>query len=431
MKIAVIGTGYVGLIQSVGLSKLGFDCFGIDIDENKIKMLNAGKSPIWEDKLEEILKKHNGKNLKFTTNFGVIEECDAVFICVGTPQSSDGTADLKYIFAAAEGVKPYLKKNAVVVIKSTVPVGTNRKVSKILEGCNCDVVSNPEFLKEGSAIDDFFNTDRVVLGFEDNTKHEARDSMMNIYSYFYEKKTKFVITDWESAELIKYASNSFLAVKISFVNEIARLCDTVGADIKDVTKGMGYDRRIGEHFLNAGLGYGGSCFPKDVNALVKQFEENKLEAKIIASADEVNLGLIDNFFDRILKKLKNPEGKNIALFGVAFKPNTDDLRESRAVELINKLLKKKANVSCFDYVDGALKNAEELLGNKIKICKTVKETAKEADVIIIATEYSQFNDEDWGAIAERVNTKLIFDGRNILDKNKVVKYGFEYFGIGR
>ncbi|MCK5177253.1 MAG: UDP-glucose/GDP-mannose dehydrogenase family protein [Candidatus Aenigmarchaeota archaeon] len=431
MKIAVIGTGYVGLIQSVGLAKIGFDVFGIDIDENKIKMLNSGKIPIWEEEVEELLKKYNGKNLKFTTDFNAIKECDAVFICVGTPQSDDGTADLKYLFSAIESVKPYLEKNAIVVIKSTVPVGTNRKVKELLKDIKCDVVSNPEFLKEGSAIKDFFNTDRIVLGFEDKAKHEARDTIMNIYEYFYNKKTKFIITNWESAELIKYASNSFLAVKISFMNELSHLCNCIGADITEVAKGMGCDKRIGEHFLNAGLGYGGSCFPKDVNALMKQFCQNDMEAKIITAADNVNSELPDVFFNRISKRLKNLEGKNIACLGVAFKPNTDDLRDSRAVELKHKFLNKKANIKCFDYVGGAMDNAGKIFGDKIKICKTVNEAVKGADAIIIATEYDEFNDEDWEYIAELVNEKLIFDGRNILDEKKVKKHGFEYYGVGR
>jgi len=431
MKIAVIGTGYVGLIQSIGLAKLGFDVYGIDIDENKIKMLNSGKSPIWEENLEELLNKHNGKNLKFTADYGVISQCDAVFVCVGTPQSEDGTADMKYIFAAAESLKPYLKENAVVVIKSTVPVGTNRKVSRLLDGSGCHVVSNPEFLKEGSAVDDFFNTDRVVLGFEDRSKHEARDTMMEIYKYFYNNKTKFVITNWESAELIKYSSNSFLAVKISFMNELAKICDKTGADIGDVAKGMGSDRRIGKDFLKAGLGYGGSCFPKDVNALIKQFEQNELNAKIVSAADEVNAGLIGDFLARISKRVSKLEGKNIAVLGAAFKPGTDDLRESRAVELMNRFLLEKANVKCFDYIDGALKNADALFDGRVEVCRSIEDAVKDADAIIIATEYSRFNDEDWEAIAGLVREKLIFDGRNVLDKNIIAKHRFEYHGIGR
>ncbi|MBW9222945.1 UDP-glucose/GDP-mannose dehydrogenase family protein, partial [Methanothermococcus sp. SCGC AD-155-K20] len=282
MKISVIGTGYVGLIQSVGLSEFGYDVVGIDIDESKVKQLNKGECPLYEEGVEELLKKHVGKNLKFTTSYDEIKDSDVIFLCVGTPQDEEGNADLRFIYSATESIREKLDGNyKVIVIKSTVPIGTNRKIKEILRNYNVDVVSNPEFLREGLALKDFLNPERIALGFEDLNNHRPIEIMKEVYTYFLDKNVPFIITDWESAELIKYAANSFLATKISFINELSKLADVVGGDIKTIGRAMGFDERIGNKFLNSGIGYGGSCFPKDVKALIKQFENNNIEPKLI------------------------------------------------------------------------------------------------------------------------------------------------------
>ncbi|ENN95639.1 nucleotide sugar dehydrogenase [Methanocaldococcus villosus KIN24-T80] len=440
MKISVVGTGYVGLIQAVGLAELGFEVVGIDIDEMKIKQLNKGKSPLYEEDLEELLKKHINKNLTFTTSYEPIKDSDVVFLCVGTPQDAEGNADLRFLFSAVEKMKDYLdEKYRVIVIKSTVPVGTNRKVKEILKGYNVDVVSNPEFLREGIAVYDFFNPERIVLGFEDLSNKKPIEIMETIYGYFKEKNIPFIITNWETSELIKYASNAFLATKISFINELAKLSDKVGADIKTISYAMGLDKRIGDKFLNAGIGYGGSCFPKDVKALIKQFENNNIEPILIKATDKVNEEQIKWFFEKIKGYYGNLNGKTFAVLGLAFKPNTDDLRESRAIKLIDMLLDSGAIVKGFDYVEKARENtinmyklnkSKIVYGYNLYVLDDIYEAVKDVDGIIIATEYD-YNKEDWKKIGKLVKEKVIFDGRNVLDVKKVKKLGFKYYGVGR
>ncbi|MDK2789605.1 MAG: UDPglucose 6-dehydrogenase [Methanothermococcus sp.] len=440
MKISVIGTGYVGLIQSVGLAEFGFDVVGIDIDESKVKQLNDGKCPLYEEGLEELLKKHVGNNLNFTTSYEPIKDSDVIFVCVGTPQDNEGNADLRFLFSAVEKMKDYLNKMyKVVVIKSTVPVGTNRKVKELLKYYNVDVVSNPEFLREGIAVHDFFGPERIVLGFEDLNNNKPIEIMKNMYKYFMDKNIPFIITDWESAEMIKYASNAFLATKISFINELSKLSDEVGADIKTISKAMGLDKRIGDKFLNAGIGYAGSCFPKDVKALIKQFENHNLSPKLIKATDEVNEEQINWFFNKIKNHYKDDlDQKTFAVLGLAFKPNTDDLRESRAIKLIDLLLENGAIVKGFDYVEKARENAinsykldksKAHYGYNLYVFESVYETVKDVDGIIIATEYD-FNKEDWEKIGDLVKERVIFDGRNILNEEKVKSLGFEYMGVG-
>ncbi|XRP97065.1 UDP-glucose dehydrogenase family protein [Methanocaldococcus sp. 16A] len=442
MYVSVIGTGYVGLIQAVGLAELGFKVVGIDIDETKIKALNKGESPLYEEGLEELLKKHVNKNLTFTTSYEPIKESEVIFLCVGTPQDKDGNADLRFLFSAVEKIKETIDKNdyKVVVIKSTVPVGTNRKVKELLKDYNVDIVSNPEFLREGKAVYYFFNPERIVLGFENLEKKSAIEIMKRIYKYFEEKGVPFVITNWETSELIKYASNAFLATKISFINELAKLADKVKADIKTISYAMGLDERIGNKFLNAGIGYGGSCFPKDVKALIKQFEKNNIDPILIKATDTVNEKQIEWFFEKIKNYYKNLDGKVFAVLGLAFKPNTDDLRESRAIKLIDMLLENGAIVKGFDYVKKARENAINLYkldkskgyyGYNFYVFDNLYETVKDVDGIVIAVEYNEFNKEDWERIANLVKEKVIFDGRNILDPEKILKLGFRYFGVGR
>jgi UDPglucose 6-dehydrogenase len=434
-KISVIGTGYVGLIQSVGLAELGFNVNGIDIDKRKVDLLNKGISPIYEKGLDSLLKKHIGQRLSFSTSYSHIKDSDIIFLCVGTPQAEDGRANLSYLYSSIESIKENISKNdkKIIVIKSTVPVGTNKKVLSFFrdEGYNkVSVVSNPEFLREGNAVYDFFNPDRIVLG---SDSKEAIKKIREIYSYFEEKGVPFVETNPETAELIKYASNSFLATKISFINELARFADEVGADIKKVSYGMGLDPRIGKYFLNAGLGYGGSCFPKDVKALIKQFEEVGLENKILSKVNEINETQVIWFLEKIKDIEEDLEGKKFAVLGLAFKPYTDDLRESRSIKLINYLLEEGSHVVAYDPVKGARENARKLFKKRsnIEIVDSEENIFRGVDGIIIATEYKEFNNYNWEEIKSYVKKPVIYDGRNVLDKDKLKKIGFIYRGVGR
>jgi len=442
MKISVIGTGYVGLIQAVGLAEFGFNVVGIDIDESKVKALNRGECPLYEEGLEELLKKHISKNLTFTTSYEPIKDSDVIFLCVGTPQDKDGNADLRFLFSAVEKIKETIDRNdyKVIVIKSTVPVGTNRKIKELLSGYNVDVVSNPEFLREGIAVYDFFNPERIVLGFENLENKKPIKIMEEVYNHFKEKSIPFIITNWETAELIKYASNAFLATKISFINELAKLADKVKANIKTISYAMGLDPRIGDKFLNAGIGYGGSCFPKDVKALIKQFKNNNIEPILIKATDTVNEEQIKWFFEKIKNHYGNINGKVFAVLGLAFKPNTDDLRESRAIKLIDMLLGDGAIVKGFDYVEKARENAinmykldksKAFYGYNLYVFDDLYETVKDVDGIIVTVEYGKLNEEDWEKIANLVKEKVIFDGRNILDVENIKKLGFKYYGVGR
>jgi len=442
MKISVIGTGYVGLIQAVGLAEFGFNVVGIDIDESKVKALNRGECPLYEEGLEELLKKHISKNLTFTTSYEPIKDSDVIFLCVGTPQDRDGNADLRFLFSAVEKIKETISKEdyKVIVIKSTVPVGTNKKVKELLSGYNVDVVSNPEFLREGIALKTFLNSERVVLGFENLENKKPIEIMEKVYKYFKEKGVPFIITNWETAELIKYASNAFLATKLSFINELAKLSDKVGADIKTISYAMGLDPRIGNKFLNAGIGYAGSCLPKDVKALIKQFENNNIEPILIKATDRVNEEQIKWFFKKIKNYYGDLNGKVLAVLGLAFKPNTDDLRESRAIKLIDMLLENGAIVKGFDYVKKARENTINMykldkIGRfyryNLCILDDLYETVKDVDGIIITVEYDRLNNEDWKKIGKLVKEKVIFDGRNILDDKTIKKLGFKYYGVGR
>jgi UDPglucose 6-dehydrogenase len=440
MKISVIGTGYVGLIQSVGLSKLGFNVTGIDIDERKVKKLNSGISTLHEEQLEEELKLFINENLKFTSSYESVYDSDIVFLCVGTPQDDFGNADLKFLYSAVESLKKYIgDKYKTVVIKSTVPVGTCRKIKKILKDYPVEVISNPEFLREGIAFKDFFEPERIVLGFENPENIESTKLLKRVYSHFEKKGVPFVISSWETSELIKYASNAFLATKISFINEISKFSDIVGADIKTVGEAMGMDDRIGPKFLNAGIGYGGSCFPKDVKALAKQFESFELESKLINATESINQTQNIWFFENKIKKYYGDvSGKTFAVLGLAFKPFTDDLRESKAIELINILLKNGAIVKGFDYIEKARENTinkyalsdSKSLGYSLHILDELNDALFNVDGIIIATEYD-FDKEDWSEIKTLVNNPVIFDGKNAMDSKKLKTLGYTYFGVGK
>ncbi|MBA2853128.1 UDPglucose 6-dehydrogenase [Methanococcus maripaludis] len=440
MKISVIGTGYVGLIQSVGLSKLGFEVTGIDIDERKIKKLNRGISTLHEEQLEGELKLFINENLKFTSSYESVYNSDIVFLCVGTPQDDFGNADLKFLYSAVESLKKYIEdKHKTVVIKSTVPVGTCRKIKEILKDYPVEVISNPEFLREGIAFKDFFEPERIVLGFENPENIESTKLLKRVYSHFEKKSVPFVISSWETSELIKYASNAFLATKISFINEISKFSDIVGADIKTVGEAMGMDDRIGPKFLNAGIGYGGSCFPKDVKALAKQFESFEIESKLINATESINQTQNIWFFENKIKKYYGDiSGKTFAVLGLAFKPFTDDLRESKAIELINILLKNGAIVKGFDYIEKARENTinkyalsdSKSLGYSLHILDELNDALFNVDGIIIATEYD-FDKENWSELKNLVNHPVIFDGKNVMDSKTLKSLGYTYFGIGK
>ncbi|MBA2863639.1 UDP-glucose dehydrogenase family protein [Methanococcus maripaludis] len=438
MKISVIGTGYVGLIQAVGLASFGFDVTGIDIDESKVKMLNNGVCPLYEDGLEKLLKKHVGNNLKFTTSYEETIDSDVIFLCVGTPQDKEGNTDLKYIFSAVEMLKKHFQSQKWLVIKSTVPIGTNRLLKERLTGYDIEIISNPEFLKEGVALKEFLNPERIVLGFDENDS-SSKEILEKIYKNFKEKNIPFILTNYETSEMIKYASNAFLATKISFINELSKLADKTNADIKTVAYSMGLDDRIGKKFLNAGIGYGGSCFPKDVKSLIKQFEYNGVVPKIITATNSVNENQIKWFFGKIKNYYGNINGKTFAILGLAFKPDTDDLRESAGIKLIDLLLCEGAIIKGYDYIKQARENACNIYksnaskpfhGSNFYVLDNLYDTVSNVDGIIITVEDNKLNYEDWSNIFNLASEKIIFDGKNILHKEKVEKFGFEYFGVG-
>jgi UDPglucose 6-dehydrogenase len=429
MKIAVVGTGYVGLVTGACLADAGHVVYGVDIDKEKVDKLKQGIIPIFEPGLESVVKNNiSAKRLCFTTSLKeVLPKVDVVFIAVGTPSAEDGKADLQYVFAVAEEIGKNLKKYTVIVDKSTVPVGTGKEVGKIIKKYykgEFDIVSCPEFLREGSAVHDFFEPDRIVLG----TKTEkAADIMQDVFKNI---KGQKILTTVESAELIKYASNAFLATKISFINEIAHICEKAGGDIEEVAYGVGLDKRIGPKFLKAGIGWGGSCFPKDVKALSQIAGSHGYDFKLLKSVIEVNLHQRRHFVLKIQKYFKNNlKGKNLCVLGLAFKNNTDDIRESAAVDIINLLLDEGAKIKAFDYE--ATANVKKVLGNKIQYAKNPEEAIKNSDAVLIVTEWAQFKELDWLNLKKDLKNAVIFDGRNLLNGNKMRELGYKYYCIGK
>lgn len=438
MKIAVIGTGYVGLVTGTCLAETGNIVTCVDIDAQKVNKLNAGKITIYEPGLEKIFLRNQKENrLKFTTSIeDAFEDALVVFLALPTPPGEDGSADLTYILGVAEKIGQMIKPGSykVIIDKSTVPVGTADKVREtILRTAekdvreDFDVVSNPEFLREGVAVDDFMKPDRVVIG----TSSEKAIKILNeLYAPFVRQGNPILFMDERSAELTKYAANSFLAVKISFMNEIARLCEKLGADVDMVRRGIGSDDRIGKRFLFPGIGYGGSCFPKDVQALVKSSADTDYDFRILNAVMEVNqeqkvilIPKIRAYFNNNLK------GKKIALWGLAFKPNTDDVREAPAFAIIDALLKEGAEVSAFD--PEAMPNTKQIWGDKITYCTSPYEALQEADALVIATEWNEFRTPDFERIKTLLKEKAIFDGRNLFDLQQMENIGFHYESIGR
>lgn len=438
MKISVIWTWYVWLIQAVWLAKIGYEINAIDIFEDKIEKLKSWVPTIFENGLEDLLKE-TLSNINFTTDKSCVVWSDIIFLCVWTPQDETWKTDLTYIKQAANDLKQILKWDEIVVIKSTVPAWTNKMIYELLWEKN-PVVSNPEFLREWLAIEDFFAPDRIVLGFKTWESEENILKVLEVYKYFSEKNINVLKTNWQTAELIKYAANSFLATKITFINEIARLADKIWADIKDVSSWLGLDSRIWEKFLNAWIGYGWSCFPKDVKSLVHQFGENGLEWWIIKKVDEVNESQVNYFLEKITAKYsKDLHWKTIALFWVAFKPDTDDLRESRALILVKELLKMWATIKVFDYNSQALENFEKYSYSlstwirnfiPIVISKSFLDMTKNADFLVMTLEDKKVLAEDFSKVKENLKEKVIFDGKNILDKKEIKNMWFEYYWVG-
>lgn len=437
MKITVVGTGYVGLVSGTCIAETGVNVTCVDIDETKIEKLNNGIIPIYEPGLEDIYKKNVEKGrLEFTTNLGAsVKDADAVFIAVGTPPDEDGSADLKYVLGVAREIGKNMDHYLVVVTKSTVPVGTSEKVKQAIleeleirgEKIPFDVASNPEFLKEGSAVNDFLKPDRIVIGTESK---RAQKVMQRLYKPFVLNGHPILFMDITSSEMTKYAANSMLATKISFINDIANLCEIVGADVDNVRRGIGSDPRIGNKFIYPGTGYGGSCFPKDVQALIRTADEFNYSLDVLKAVEKVNYRQKEVLFNKLYKRFDgNLKGKKFAMWGLSFKPKTDDMREAPSLVIIEKLLEAGASVVGYDPV--AMHEAERILGDKISYAKDEYDALIDADALILVTEWSEFRLPNFRVMEKLLKNKIIFDGRNIYDPEELAELGFEYFAIGR
>ena len=438
MKIAIAGTGYVGLVSGACFAETGAVVTCVDIDKDKVERLTRGEIPIYEPGLDElVLKNIKAGRLKFTTSLAdILNEQEVVFSAVGTPPDEDGSADLKYVLQVAQTIGEHLNRHLVVVTKSTVPVGTSKKVKETIQkaldkrnvNVSFDVASNPEFLKEGNAIKDFMSPDRVVVGVE---SEKAKQILSRLYKPFLLNNFRVLFMDIPSAEMTKYAANSMLATRISFMNDIANLCELVGADVNMVRAGIGSDTRIGRKFLYAGCGYGGSCFPKDVKALIKTAEDNGYNLQVLKAVEEVNKSQKQVLFNKLCKMYgkDNLKGKTIALWGLAFKPDTDDMRDSTALVVINLLLEAGCHIKAYDPI--AMNECKRRLGDKITYCKDMYEATLDADALLLLTEWQEFRLPTWDVIKRVMKTPLLIDGRNIFDAKELNEAGFTYYGIGK
>ncbi|WP_289856776.1 UDP-glucose/GDP-mannose dehydrogenase family protein [uncultured Duncaniella sp.] len=437
MNIAIVGTGYVGLVSGTCFAEVGFDVTCVDIDEKKIDDLRHGIIPIYEPRLDEMVKKNvEAGRLHFSTSLAdVIDDVEVVFSAVGTPPDEDGSADLKYVLSVAKTFGENIRKYTILVTKSTVPVGTAAKVKEAVqtaldrrgENIPFDVASNPEFLKEGAAIKDFMSPDRVVIGTE---SERARTVISRLYKPFMLKDERMIYTDIPSAEMIKYAANSMLATRISFMNDIANLCELVGANVNMVRKGIGTDTRIGKKFLYPGCGYGGSCFPKDVKALIKTAEQNGYRMEVLQAVENVNERQKSILFDKLMRHFNGDlKGRTITLWGLAFKPETDDMREAPSLILIDKISDAGVSVKVYDPV--AMNECRRRLGDKVTYCKDMYEAAIDADAIMLVTEWNEFRVPSYAALERIMAEKVILDGRNIYDPDEAAEHGFTYMCIGR
>ena len=432
MKICVIGTGYVGLVAGTCLAEMGNEVICVDKDLKKLEQLSKGIIPIYEPGLEELINANVAESrLTFTDDLKTaVEKSLVCFIAVGTPQGEDGSADLSYVYDVASNIGEYLNGYKVIVDKSTVPVGTAEKVTEIIKsktGIEFDIVSNPEFLKQGAAVDDFLKPDRVVIG---SNSQRATEIMQELYSPFLRTGNPVIIMDVKSAEMTKYAANSFLAVKISYANEIANICEKVGADAEMVRIGMCSDTRIGSQFLFAGLGYGGSCFPKDVKAMIKTAKLNGCSSSLLEAADETNKNQRILFINKILDRYQGDiEGKTFAVWGLAFKPKTNDMREAPSITIINEILKRGAKIKAYD--PKAFDLAQTIFGDRIEYSKSAYDALYGADAILLLTEWNEFRRPNFDKIKSLMKHHVIFDGRNQYDVKRITDKGFEYYCIGK
>lgn len=437
MKIAIVGTGYVGLVTGTCFAETGIDVVCVDIDQKKIDNLKKGIIPIFEPGLEPMVKRNFEKGrLQFSTSLkDCIKDCEAIFIAVGTPPDEDGSADLKYVIAVAREIGKYMEQYLVAVTKSTVPIATSEKVKNAIQEeldkrnakIEFDVASNPEFLKEGSAVEDFLKPDRIVIGVENE---RAEKLMTKLYHPFVLNGHPLIFMDVPSAEMTKYAANSMLATKISFMNDIANLCEIVGADITMVRKGIGSDPRIGNKFIYAGAGYGGSCFPKDVKALIKSGKDSGYKLRILQSVEDVNNDQKEVVFNKISKHFNgNLKGLKFGIWGLSFKPNTDDMREAPSLVVIEKLIAAGAKVKVYDPV--AMEETKRKIGDIVEYAPDMYDAVIEADAFVLMTEWSEFRMPNHNILSKLMKQKVVFDGRNIYDPQEMRENGFVYYGIGR
>lgn len=436
MNIAIVGTGYVGLVSGTCFAEMGINVICVDIDEKKISQLKNGVIPIYEPGLEEMVKKNQAAGrLNFTTDLSsVLNDVEVVFSAVGTPPDEDGSADLKYVLDVARTVGKNMNNYLVFVTKSTVPVGTAKRVKAAIQeeldkrGVNLefDVASNPEFLKEGAAVQDFLRPDRVVVGVE---SEKARDIIARLYKPFMLQKDLMIFTDIPSAEMIKYAANSMLATRISFMNDIANLCELVGADVNMVRKGIGSDTRIGQKFLFPGCGYGGSCFPKDVKALIKTAQQNGYEMEVLQAVERVNDKQKSVLYNKLQKHFQGDlKGKTISIWGLSFKPETDDMREAPALVIIDLLLNAGCKVKVYDPI--AMEECHRKIGDKVIYSKDMYEATVDSDALLLVTEWKEFRVPSWDVLKKSMNNYVVFDGRNIYDSKELAEKGFVYYKIG-
>ena len=437
MKIAIVGTGYVGLVSGTCFAEIGVNVTCVDTNKEKIESLQKGNIPIYENGLEEmVLRNMKAKRLKFTTSLeSCLDEVEVIFSAVGTPPDEDGSADLKYVLEVARTIGRNMKQYKLVVTKSTVPVGTASKVRAVIQEeldkrgvtVDFDVASNPGFLKEGNAISDFMSPDRVVVGVE---SARAEKLMSKLYKPFLLNNFRVIFMDIPSAEMTKYAANSMLATRISFMNDIANLCEIVGADVNMVRSGIGSDTRIGRKFLYPGIGYGGSCFPKDVKALIKTAEQNGYTMRVLTAVEEVNENQKSVLFEKLMKQFNGDlQGKTVALWGLAFKPETDDMREAPALVLIDKLLKAGCKVRAYD--PAAVQECKRRIGDTIYYACDMYDAVLDADVLMLVTEWKEFRLPSWAVIKKTMSRQIVLDGRNIYDKKEMEELGFIYHCIGK
>ncbi|MDD2822910.1 MAG: UDP-glucose/GDP-mannose dehydrogenase family protein [Candidatus Daviesbacteria bacterium] len=428
MNISVIGTGYVGLVTGAVFADLGHKVCCVDVDESKIEKLIQGEIPFFEPGLQELVKKNLNKGrLIFTTSYEQsVPNSQVVFICVGTPPKNNGEPNLEYLYQATESTAKYLKDYTLIAIKSTVPIGVEKELESVIKknsDAEFEFASCPEFLREGSAVEDTKTPDRVIIG--TNSK-KAADILLKLYEHFNGQR---IICDLTSAQMTKYAANSLLATKISFANAIANLCESTGADVESVLKGVGLDKRLGRAFLYPGVGYGGSCFPKDISAFIKIAEKEKIDFKLLKAVEEINNNQPKKLFDKVIRELGNIKNETVAILGLAFKPNTDDIREAPSIKIIEMLLNKGAKIKVYD--PEAMENVKKLFGDKIQYEETPYLAVTDASAALLITEWNEFKELDLEEIKRLMKKPIIFDGRNIYDPQEVRKLGFIYHSIGR